>query len=228
MQYMHDCNSKHIVSFYGAFMNEGDISICMEYMDVGSLDKIYKKNGPIPIDILGKIAYAVVDGLIYLYDNHRIIHRDVKPSNILVNSSGQIKICDFGVSGQLINSIADTFVGTSSYMSPERIQGSPYSVKSDVWSVGIALMELALGRFPFPPEGNPLSIFELLQHIVHEPVPTLPPGRFSHDFEDFVNKCLIKDVQLRATPGELMAHPFMQWAAAEKVDLERWAQTVRR
>jgi mitogen-activated protein kinase kinase len=74
---------------------------------------------------------------------------DIKPSNILFNSKGQVKICDFGVSGELINSIADTFVGTSTYMSPERIQGAQYTVKSDVWSVGISLIELALGRFPF-------------------------------------------------------------------------------
>ena len=106
---------------------------------------------------------------------------DIKPSNILFNSRGEIKICDFGVSGELINSIADTFVGTSTYMSvgrhhlwgdfsswllnsitlfllwleipwcfqPERIQGAQYTVKSDVWSLGISLIELALGRFPF-------------------------------------------------------------------------------
>ncbi|KAI8352491.1 kinase-like domain-containing protein [Blakeslea trispora] len=187
LQFMHDCNSKHIVSFYGAFMNGGDISICMEYMDAGSLDQIYKRHGPFPLDVLKKIAYAIVDGLIYLYDEHRIIHRDLKPSNVLVNSQGQIKLCDFGVSGQLINSVADTFVGTSSYMSPERIMGSPYSVKSDVWSLGITLMELALGRFPFPPEGTPLSIFELLQHIVHEPVPVFPPNKeYPTDLTDFV------------------------------------------
>ncbi|KAI8066278.1 kinase-like domain-containing protein [Gilbertella persicaria] len=187
LQFMHDCNSKHIVSFYGAFMNGGDISICMEYMDAGSLDQIYKKHGPFPLDVLKKVAYAIVDGLIYLYDEHRIIHRDLKPSNVLVNSQGQIKLCDFGVSGQLINSVADTFVGTSSYMSPERIMGSPYSVKSDVWSLGITLMELALGRFPFPPEGTPLSIFELLQHIVHEPVPVFPPNKeYPSDLTDFV------------------------------------------
>jgi len=121
----------------------------MEAMDKGSLDGIYKRNGPIPIEVIGKIAWAVLKGLTYLYDVHRIIHRDIKPSNILCNSAGEIKVCDFGVSGELINSVADTFVGTSTYMSPERIQGAQYTVKSDVWSMGISLIELALGRFPF-------------------------------------------------------------------------------
>ena len=59
----------------------------------------------------------VLKGLSYLRDKHQIIHRDVKPSNILVNSRGEIKICDFGVSGQLIDSMANSFVGTRSYMS---------------------------------------------------------------------------------------------------------------
>jgi mitogen-activated protein kinase kinase len=121
----------------------------MEFADKGSLDGIYKKIGPIDIEVVGKVALAVLEGLTYLYDVHRIIHRDIKPSNILFNSRGQVKICDFGVSGELINSIADTFVGTSTYMSPERIQGAQYTVKSDVWSLGISLIELALGRFPF-------------------------------------------------------------------------------
>ncbi|SGY33367.1 BQ5605_C002g01487 [Microbotryum silenes-dioicae] len=149
LQIMHDCSSPFIVSFYGAYLRDPYICMCMEYMDKGSLDQIYKRVGPIPEPILGKIALAVVSGLTYLYDVHKIMHRDVKPSNVLLNSAGQIKICDFGVSGELINSIADTFVGTSTYMSPERISGDPYTVKSDVWSLGITLVELAIGRFPF-------------------------------------------------------------------------------
>ncbi|EJF63442.1 kinase [Dichomitus squalens] len=163
LQIMHDCHCDYIISFYGAFISDPNICICMEYMDKGSLDGIYKKIGPIDIDVVGKVALAVLEGLTYLYDVHRIIHRDIKPSNILFNSKGQVKICDFGVSGELINSIADTFVGTSTYMSPERIQGAQYTVKSDVWSLGISLIELALGRFPFAEsssDDSDLSDFE--------------------------------------------------------------------
>ncbi|CAG8641496.1 7069_t:CDS:2, partial [Acaulospora morrowiae] len=229
-QILQDCKSQYIVSFYGAFMTDSDISLCMEYMDVGSLDYIYKNTGPIDLGILGKItlSIAVLEGLDYLYGHHRIIHRDVKPSNILVNLKGQIKICDFGVSGQLINSIANTFVGTSHYMSPERIQGAEYSVRSDVWSVGITLMELALGRFPFPPDGSQLTVLELLQHIVNEPAPVLPEGQFPDDFCDLISKCLIKNVDTRPPPKELLKHPYVKASASAEVNVEAWAKSIKR
>ncbi|KAJ7089099.1 Pkinase-domain-containing protein [Mycena epipterygia] len=149
LQIMHDCDSPYIISSYGAYLAEPNICICMEHMDKGSFDSIYKRIGAIDIKVVGKVAVAVLEGLRYLYDVHRIIHRDIKPSNILCNSQGDIKLCDFGVSGELINSIANTFVGTSIYMSPERIQGATYSVKSDIWSLGITLLELSVGQFPF-------------------------------------------------------------------------------
>ena len=72
---MHDCNSPYIISFYGAFISDPNICICMEFMDKGSLDGIYKKIGAIDIDVVGKVALAVLEGLTYLYDVHRIIHR---------------------------------------------------------------------------------------------------------------------------------------------------------
>lgn len=75
LQFMHNCHSSYIVSFYGAFIADPNICICMEFMDKGSLDNIYKRSGPIPIEIVARIAHAVLEGLIYLYDVHRIIHR---------------------------------------------------------------------------------------------------------------------------------------------------------
>lgn len=139
------------------------------------------------------------------------MHRDIKPSNILVNSRGHIKLCDFGVSGELINSIADTFVGTSTYMAPERIQGEKYTVKSDVWSYGLSIMELAIGKFPFAvseqlSDGDcePAGILDLLQQIVHEPAPKLPKSdAFPSILEDMIQKCLYKEPERRPTPQEL-------------------------
>lgn len=161
--------------------------------------------------MLGKIAEAVLGGLTYLYRAHRIMHRDIKPSNVLVNSRGQIKLCDFGVSSELDNSVADTFVGTGTYMAPERIQGSPYTVKSDVWSVGLTLMELAIGKFPFSSDsgsddepGGPQGILDLLQQIVLEPAPKLPKSdAFPSILEDVIAKCLMKVPEERPTPQEL-------------------------
>ena len=75
LQIMHKCISPYIVSFYGAFLDGNELSICMEYMNLGSLDTIYKRVGPIPENVIGKVTYAVLAGLVYLYDKHRIIHR---------------------------------------------------------------------------------------------------------------------------------------------------------
>lgn len=162
------------------------------------------------MDVLGKIAEATLGGLTYLYSSLHIMHRDIKPSNILTNSKGQIKLCDFGVSGELVNSIADTFVGTSTYMAPERIQGEKYTVKSDVWSFGLSIMELAIGRFPFGSENpsdddeGPAGILDLLQQIVHEPAPRLPKSdAFPSILEDMCQKCLSKVPDERPTPQEL-------------------------
>lgn len=225
LKVLHECNFSHIVGFYGAFYSDGEISICMEYMDGGSLDLILKRAGRIPEQILGKITSAVLRGLSYLRDKHNIIHRDVKPSNILVNSSGEIKICDFGVSGQLIDSMANSFVGTRSYMSPERLQGTHYSVQSDIWSLGLSLVEMAIGMYPIPPpdyrtldailggqsaanqtiiEPRSMAIFELLDYIVNEPPPKLEHSSFTAAFKDFVDKCLKKNPEERADLKTLM------------------------
>ena len=159
---LHRCISPFIVDFYGAFFQEGAVYICMEYMDGGSVDKLYGDG--VPEVVLRKIAMSTIMGLKSLKEDHNIIHRDVKPTNILVNTQGQIKICDFGVSGNLVASIAKTNIGCQSYMAPERISGGgvaqaganpgggTYSVQSDIWSLGLTIIECALGQYPYPPE----------------------------------------------------------------------------
>ncbi|KAK6336553.1 MAP kinase kinase (MEK) [Orbilia brochopaga] len=233
LQIMYECHSPYIVSFYGAFLNGSDVIMCMEFMETGSLDHISNVMGSLEIGYLRVIAESVLRGLVYLYDVHKIMHRDIKPSNILVNGNGQIKLCDFGVSGELVNSIADTFVGTSTYMSPERIQGGKYTVKSDVWSFGLTMMELALGRFPFGSDGasgdkrassGPMGILDLLQSIVNEPAPKLPEGKYPAELAEFCDKCLLKDPEQRPSPADLLKAPLIEMDLP--VDLEKWADDI--
>jgi mitogen-activated protein kinase kinase len=160
---------------------------------------------------LGNVLVAILGGLTYLYDKHRILLRDVRPSNVLVNSSGQIKIYNFGLSSELTLSITETFVGTFTYMAPDRILGQPYTVKSDIWSVGVLVMELATGNFSFPieevDESEEAPLLELLQQIVHGPSPRLPKGdAFPGIVERFVEKRLTKFDIDRPTPSELYVY----------------------
>lgn len=195
----------NIVKFYGALFWEGDLWIFMEIMDK-SLDKFYKvayekhahehagenetgseKSPVIPEFVLGKISSSVVKALHYLH-SIKIIHRDVKPSNILINRKGEVKLCDFGISGYLVNSIAQTYeAGCKPYMAPERINPdrtrSGYDIRSDVWSLGITIVEIAIGKFPYPPAVN---FFQQLKCVCTESPPRLPPSLYSSDFEDFI------------------------------------------
>lgn len=209
LEVLHKCTSPFIIDFYGAFFQEGAVYLCMEYMDGGSIDKLYGDG--IPENILRKITWSTVLGLKALKEEHNIIHRDVKPTNILMNTRGQIKICDFGVSGNLVASIAKTNIGCQSYMAPERIssgsitqadpgQGSAatYGVQSDIWSLGLTIIECAMGQYPYPPETYN-NIFSQLSAIVEGEPPDLPEDGFSEAARDFARGCLNKIPKLRPT-----------------------------
>ncbi|KAF1995615.1 kinase-like protein [Amniculicola lignicola CBS 123094] len=215
---LHKCISPYIVDFYGAFFQEGAVYICMEFMDGGSIDKLYVDG--VPESVLRKITLATVMGLKSLKDEHNIIHRDVKPTNILVNTRGQVKLCDFGVSGNLVASIAKTNIGCQSYMAPERISsggiaqaganpgGGTYSVQSDIWSLGLTIIECAMGRYPYPPETYN-NIFSQLSAIVDGEPPDLPEDGFSEASRNFVRGCLNKIPNLRPTYAMLLQHAWL-------------------
>ncbi|KAF3073086.1 MAP kinase kinase PBS2 [Trichoderma lentiforme] len=214
---LHECVSPFIIDFYGAFFQEGAVYMCIEYMDGGSIDKIYA--GGIPENVLRKITYSAIMGLKSLKDEHNIIHRDVKPTNILANTRGQIKICDFGVSGNLVASIAKTNIGCQSYMAPERISGGAmaqpggtdgtYSVQSDVWSLGLTIIECAMGQYPYPPEASS-TIFSQLNAIVEGEPPAMPEEGYTDMAKDFVKSCLHKIPKMRPTYALLLKHPWIQ------------------
>jgi len=194
-----------------------------------SCDRVYKfiydeLNEEIPEAIIGKITVATVNALNYLKEKLKIIHRDVKPSNILLDKSGAIKLCDFGISGQLVDSIAKTRdAGCRPYMAPERIdpqRARGYDVRSDVWSLGITLIELATGKFPYP-KWN--SVFEQLTQVVHGDPPRLNQvirngNSFTIEFINFVNLCLMKDETVRPKYNKLLEHPFIVRCQDEVID----------
>lgn len=205
---LHKCESRYIIGFYGVFFTEDNrISMCMEYMDGGSLDTY----GAIPEQVFGRIAVSVVSGLSYLW-SLKIMHRDIKPSNILVNTLGHVKLCDFGVSVQLATSMTKTFIGSNAYMAPERIVGEEYGLHSDVWSLGITLFEMAIGKFPYLSDSTRTASMlpiELLQCIVNEQPPVLPADKFSPHLVDFVSQCMQKNYKSRPNVEGLLRHPFI-------------------
>uniref|UniRef100_A0A673AM29 mitogen-activated protein kinase kinase n=1 Tax=Sphaeramia orbicularis TaxID=375764 RepID=A0A673AM29_9TELE len=221
----------YTVTFYGALFREGDVWICMELMDT-SLDKFYKnvieKGKTIPEDILGKITVAIVKALEHLHRNLSVIHRDVKPSNVLINAKGQVKMCDFGISGHLVDSVAKTMdAGCKPYMAPERINPDlnqkGYSVKSDIWSLGITMIELAILKFPYDSWGTP---FQQLKQVVDEPSPQLPADRFSPEFVDFISQCLRKKPNERPAYTELMDHPFFTLHDSKDTDVASFVKDI--
>ncbi|MCJ1479482.1 Protein kinase C signaling pathway involved MAPKK protein [Lambiella insularis] len=246
--------AEHICKYYGAFgdSSSGVISIAMEYCEGGSLDGVYREvkklGGRIGEKVLGKIAEGVLSGLTYLYGK-KIIHRDIKPSNILLCRDGQVKLCDFGVSGEFgTRGDANTFIGTSYYMAPERITGQSYTITSDVWSLGVTLLEVAQHRFPFPADGSEMQprtgLIDIIQYIVGQPLPKLkdepakgkePAIVWSANFKYFIECCeksadgadsLEKEPARRATPWRMLEHPWMVEMRGKKVSMEKFLQQV--
>ncbi|PPR05816.1 hypothetical protein CVT26_010096 [Gymnopilus dilepis] len=224
---LHRAVAPEIVEFYGAFFIESCVYYCMEYMDAGSLDKL--QGAGVPEDVLARIAACMVRGLKFLKDDLNIIHRDVKPTNVLVNKKGEIKLCDFGVSGELDKSLAKTNIGCQSYMAPERIKGESqnnlgtYTVSSDVWSLGLSMIEIGMGKYPYPPETYS-NVFAQLTAIVHGDPPELPEDSYSEEARDWVAQCLRKDPERRATYKELLDHPFLVRDRTSNVDMVKWVE----
>ncbi|KAH6803181.1 MAP kinase kinase 2 [Perilla frutescens var. frutescens] len=213
----------NVVVCYQSFYDNGAISIILEYMDGGSLADFLKKVNKIPEPYLAAICKQVLKGLWYLHHEKHIIHRDLKPSNLLINHRGDVKITDFGVSVILASTqgLANTFVGTYNYMSPERIIGSNYGYASDIWSLGLVLLECATGQFPYsaPQQDGWINVYELMETIVDQPAPLPPSDQFSPEFCSFISACVPKDPKDRLSANELMAHPFITKYDDLNVDL---------
>ncbi|KAG9316390.1 kinase-like domain-containing protein [Chiua virens] len=226
-------SSKHmnIIQFYGAYMSpsSSEVKVVMEYCAGGSLEAVGKRikdrGARIGEAVSGRIAEGALQGLAYLH-SLRTIHRDIKPSNILLTGEGVVRLIDFGVSGELVKSLAGTFTGTSFYMAPERISGKEYSIRADVWSMGITLLELLQNRYPFPED---LTSIELLVYITQGEPPKLTDEadvRWSDEMKDFIKQTLIVDHAIRPTPKEMLTHPWIASVMKKEVPMARWIREV--
>ena len=218
---MQECDSPHIVKYYGTYFKGSDLWIVMEFCGAGSILDIMKLRGRAASngsnrpqvktfleEEIATIFRGTLKGLEYLHQNKKI-HRDIKAGNILLTFEGNAKLADFGVAAQLNNTIAKRFtsIGTPLWMAPEVIQEIGYDCVADIWSLGITALEMAEGKVPYMEMHPVRAMFK----IPDNPPPTFShPDTWSSEFIEFVSKCLVKSPHKRATASDLLNDEFIQ------------------
>lgn len=205
---MQQCDSPYVVKYYGSYFKGSDLWIVMEYCGGGSVSDIMRlRKKTLTEDEIATILSDTLRGLEYLHQRRKI-HRDIKAGNILLNTEGHAKLADFGVAGQLTDTMAkrNTVIGTPFWMAPEVIQEIGYDCVADIWSLGITALEMAEGK---PPYGD-IHPMRAIFMIPTKPPPSFrDPDRWSPEFIDFVSRCLVKNPEERATASDLLQHIFI-------------------
>ncbi|NWR26788.1 STK36 kinase, partial [Tachuris rubrigastra] len=193
----------NIIQMLDSFETDKEVVVVTDYAE-GELFQILEDDGSLPEDQVQTIAAQLVSALYYLH-SHRILHRDMKPQNILLGKDGVVKLCDFGFARAMsIHTMVLTSIkGTPLYMSPELVEERPYDHTADLWSVGCILYELFVGTPPFYTN----SIFQLVSLIVKDSVKW--PTAMSPVFKSFLQGLLMKDPHQRLSWPELLSHPFI-------------------
>src|ERR1051326_2324495 len=190
--------------------------IAMEYVEGQNLKEILAQGRPLSFDEIGDIAAQVAEALDFAHSKG-IVHRDVKPANIIVIDGNRAKITDFGIakiaSGGNLTTTGQ-FLGTPNYMAPEQIKGAPVDGRTDIFSLGICLYECLTRRKPFGGE----SLTSISYKIVHEPFPPLHEinPQIPDGYEDVVTHCLAKDPAKRYQRGREVANALRAVVRGEK------------
>ncbi|MCQ2815742.1 MAG: protein kinase [archaeon] len=202
---------EYILNYYGSYysIEKDEIWIILELCEIGSiiaLRQVMKRN--FEENEIASIIEMTLRALSYLHKN-KIIHRDIKGANILLNKQGKVKLADFGEGAQITQKkiFRKEKRGTPYWMSPQVIGQKPYDMKADIWSLGITCYELSQGD---PPLGE-YKRYKVMNIIENKPPTGLPENNtFSEEFNDFVNKCLTYENDLRPSAEELLNHKFIK------------------
>ncbi|XP_069095554.1 STE20-like serine/threonine-protein kinase isoform X1 [Pleurodeles waltl] len=214
------CDHPNIVKLLDAFYYENNLWILIEFCAGGAVDAVMLElERPLTEPQIRVVCKQTLEALVYLHEN-KIIHRDLKAGNILFTIDGDVKLADFGVSAKNTRTVQrrDSFIGTPYWMAPEVVmcetsKDRPYDYKADVWSLGVTLIEMA----QIEPPHHELNPMRVLLKIAKSDPPTLAqPSRWSNDFNDFLKKCLEKNLDVRWTAAQLLQHKFVTTVHSNK------------
>jgi len=207
-----------LVQFHGAFLNSETVTIVLEYMDQNSLEHALRKRNykGFSSSIVASMSYQLLHGLSYLHNHkpHRILHRDIKTENCLVNSQGCVKLCDFGIASiteAMIETTNEasfqhkTVIGTTLFMAPERLRAQPYGRSSDVWSLGLVVLQLVTGQAPWDSVN---SIVELLVTVEEMTTNQLIPKETESGLREILTSCLQLSPTKRMPAKLLLQSPW--------------------
>ncbi|KAK7494715.1 hypothetical protein BaRGS_00014113 [Batillaria attramentaria] len=209
-----ECVHRNVVGLHEAFFFDGKLWMFIEFCGAGALDSIMVDlEKPLTESQIRYVCHEMCVGLDVLH-RHHVIHRDIKAGNVLLTMDGEVKLADFGVSAKntQTHQRRDTFIGTPYWMAPEVIlcetlKDTPYDFKADIWSLGITLIEFA----QIEPPNKDMHPMRVLIKIQKADPPSLDqPSKWSKQFINFINKCLVKDPKQRPTAAELLEHPFIK------------------
>jgi serine/threonine protein kinase/beta-lactam-binding protein with PASTA domain len=211
-------NHPNIVQIYDKGEAEGTYYIAMEYLEGRSLKEIIVKHAPLGPDLVVSVSRQIVEALRYVH-RRDIIHRDIKPQNIIVDDDGRVKVTDFGIArAGSVSSVteAGSSIGTAHYLSPEQAQGLPVEAASDLYSLGIVMYEMATGTLPFDGD-NAVSI--AMQHVHDTPV---APRNIVPDIPESLEAVIMRALSKRPVERYLTAQSMLDdiWRVQEGKPVE--------